>query len=50
MKWSHLPAPGALYDQRPGLIDEWLIIMNVEGQEIEARQKAQENRMKKGRK
>ncbi len=32
MKWAHLPVAGGLYDQHPKMLDDFLTIMQIEGQ------------------
>lgn len=33
MQWSHLPVAGALYDQHPKLLEDWMHIFSVRAEE-----------------
>ncbi len=46
MKWSHLPCGGGIYDQHPQLLDEWLVIMQVDGESEAKRQQKLEREQK----
>lgn len=48
MEWTTLPVAGGIYDQHPRLIDEFLIIMNVEGQ-VQNKLRAEQQRKSKPR-
>jgi hypothetical protein len=41
MKWSHLPVGGGIYDQHPKLLDDWLTIMGIDGEQEEKRMREQ---------
>jgi len=44
MRWTHLPNGGGLYDQDPGLLDDWYVIMEVEAQEDKKRREKEKQK------
>ena len=44
MKWTHLPCAGGIYDQHPDLLDQWLVIMKVDGESEAKRQQKMEQK------
>lgn len=46
MKFAHLPSVGGLYDQHPQIIDDWLRIMQVKGEEQKKDRDRRERDMK----
>lgn len=41
-RWTHLPNPGGLYDQNPQLLEDFLLIAGIEGEEQERKRKKEE--------
>ncbi len=51
MKWSHLPSPGAIFDQKAGLMDRFYFIFaqRAEHEERERKKEEQKNKRTMGR-
>jgi hypothetical protein len=44
MKWTHLPVAGGIYDQHPKLLDDFLVIMEIDGKVQEDKHREMERK------
>lgn len=49
MEWNHLPMAGGLYEQHPKLLDDFEIIMHIDSQVQDKKNKKREGAKTQGR-